>query len=176
MRHLLLLRHAKTEPGGPGLSDRERSLTERGRRDAALMGTALVGEGMVPDLILCSPARRTQETLAALLASFATAPQTVTVDALYGSGAGDYVGTIAAFGGTAKRLLVIGHNPTIHATALALAGSGKKAVLARLAEKFPTAALAVIAFRGNAWADTVAGSGELLFVRRPRDLGGEADD
>ena len=177
MRDLLLLRHAKAAPGGPGVADRDRPLTPRGRRDAALVGAAIAADEMVPDLVLCSPARRTRETLDAVLASLAPAPRVIVLDSLYGAAHGDYVGAIAEAGGHAKRLLVVGHNPTIHATALTLAGSGDKALRKRLLEKFPTAALAHIRLKGDTWAGTLAGSGELTSFLRPRDSAdGEAGD
>jgi phosphohistidine phosphatase len=177
MRHLLLLRHAKAAAGGPGIADRERPLAPRGNRDAALIGAALAAEGMIPDLVLCSPTRRTRETLDGVVSRFPAAPRVIVVDALYAAADGDYVDAISELGGTAKRLLVVAHNPTIHATALALAGSGDEALRSRLAGKFPTAGLALIAFKGNAWSATLPGSGELMQVLPSRDLGSaEADD
>lgn len=177
MRHLLLLRHAKAASGGPGIADRERPLAPRGNRDAGLIGAALVAEGTIPDLVLCSPTRRTRETLDGVVSRFPAAPRVIVVDSLYGAADGDYVQIISEFGGTAKRLLVVGHNPTIHATALALAGSGDEALRTRLAGKFPTAGLALIAFKGKAWSATLPGSGELIQLLRPRDLcSSEADD
>ena len=59
MRRLLLLRHAKTERAGPGERDRDRKLTERGRVDAPIIGAYLARHGLVPDLVLISPATRT---------------------------------------------------------------------------------------------------------------------
>lgn len=105
-----------------------------------------------------------------VLSRLPTVPQVVIVDALYGAASADYVNAISEFGGTARRLLVVGHNPTIHATALALAGSGDKVLRARLAEKFKTAALALIAFKGNSWSEMLPGSGELVSLLRPGDL------
>jgi phosphohistidine phosphatase len=174
MRHLLLMRHAKAEPGGPGAADRDRPLALRGRRNAALIGQAIASQGMMPDLVLCSPAIRTRQTLDAILPYFAVAPRTMFDDTLYGTGETDYLRSIAESGGSARRLLVIGHNPTIHATAIALTGSGDGAVRARLAGKFPTAALAIIAFSGGVWSKALTGAGELLSLLVPRDLGADA--
>ena len=61
-RQLMLLRHAKAELGGPGMTDFERPLAGRGRKAAARMGRYLAENGLAPDLVLCSPARRTRET------------------------------------------------------------------------------------------------------------------
>ena len=174
MLRLLLLRHAKAVQAAPGMADRERPLAPRGRRDAGLMGEAMAAEP--PDLVLCSPAKRSRETLAGVVGEFAKKPKTVFVDALYEGGA-DYVKAIAAEGGDAGRLLVVGHNPTIHRTALLLTGTGDAALFSMMSGKFPTAALAEIAFDVAKWQEIEAGGGELLAFRRPRDLGAfDADD
>lgn len=174
MLHLLLLRHAKAVPAVPGMNDRDRPLAARGTRDAGLMGEAMKAD--LPDAVLCSPAKRTRETLAAVLAHLPTKPAVEFPDEFYEAGH-DYRDAIAAHGGEAKRLLVVGHNPTIHRTALALTGSGDAALHAMLSGKFPTAALAVIAFDVPAWRNIKPGSGELLAFRRPKDLGAsDADD
>src|SRR5579871_1436165 len=62
MRRLILFRHAKAEPRANGGDDFDRPLAERGREDAALVGEALAGAGLVPDMALVSPARRAAET------------------------------------------------------------------------------------------------------------------
>src|ERR1700679_1085857 len=62
MRRLILFRHAKAEPRGPGEDDFDRALSPRGREDAAIIGRALAQENLVPDSALISPARRTAET------------------------------------------------------------------------------------------------------------------
>ena len=61
-RQLLLLRHAKAVIGEAGMEDFDRPLAERGRKAAGVMGRYLAEHDLVPDLALCSPARRTRET------------------------------------------------------------------------------------------------------------------
>jgi phosphohistidine phosphatase len=172
--HLLLLRHAKAASGEGGMTDRDRPLTPRGQRDAGLMGAAIATEP--PDAILCSPAKRTRQTLAAVVACLGENPKTTFSDDLYEAGR-DYRDTISTSGGDAQRLLVVGHNPAIHRTALALTGAGDAAIHAMLSGKFPTGALAEIAFDAGSWREIKPGSGELLAFRRPKDLGAfDADD
>jgi phosphohistidine phosphatase len=171
MKHLLLLRHAKTVPAERGMADRDRPLTQRGHRDARLMGTAIAEIG-VPDLILCSPARRTRETLAGIVETLAAEPKVLMIDRLYDGRDSTYEDVIAAYGGTASRLLVIAHNPTIHATAVALSAKGDRAMRAAMSARFPTAALAVIAFDTPDWHVTM---GELVAFRVPADFG-EGED
>jgi phosphohistidine phosphatase len=172
MKHLLLLRHAKTHPAERGMADRDRSLTARGHRDARLMGTAIAEDG-VPDLILCSPARRARETLAGVIETLAAEPKVIIADRLYDGRDATYEDVIATHGGGAARLLVIAHNPTIHATAVALSARGERSARAAMAAKFPTCALAVLAIDTPDWH---VKPGELVAFRRPGDLGGGGDD
>jgi phosphohistidine phosphatase len=173
MKHLLLLRHAKAVNAENGMADRDRPLSARGHRDATLMGSVIASEP--PDLILCSPARRTRETLVDVLQHLKRPPPAVYVDALYDGGS-DYRDVIAQSGGAASRVLLVGHNPAVHRTALSLTGAGDAALYAMLGGKFPTAALAMIAFSITDWTKLTRGSGELLALHRPRDLGALEDD
>ena len=144
MPRLLLLRHAKSSWGDPGLPDMERPLSPRGRRNAAAMAKELDAEGLMPDKVLCSPARRTRETLAALLPYLDGEGHVAIEPKLYDSMPGDYISAIGRSGGEARTLMVIGHNPTIQATARWLSGDGEPGLLAELTAKYPTGALAVI--------------------------------
>lgn len=174
MKHLLLMRHAKAATDAPGLADRERALVARGTRDAALIGKTIAIDP--PDAVLCSPAKRTRETLAAILPQLDPAPAVAILEALYAAPA-EYMQTIAANGASADRLLVVGHNPAIHVTALLLAGRRPPKLREKMTAKFPTAALAIIAFDATSWADILPGTGELLAFLRPADLGaGNGDD
>ena len=175
MLRLLLLRHAKSSWADPGLADRERPLAPRGRDAANRMASVLTEPDFLPDLVLCSPARRTRETLQPLLPGLPDPSCVSVVDALYGAESGDYRQIIADHGGSADRLLVIGHNPEIHATALRLVNAAeddKKALL--LAAKFPTGALAVIDFDLRDWSQIGPKTGHLAAFIRPRDLEEEA--
>jgi phosphohistidine phosphatase len=165
-KNLLLLRHAKAVPAEAGMADRDRPLAERGRRDAAAMG-AEIARGGLPDLILCSPSLRTRQTLDAVSPAFPHAVEFKAPEALYGGDVSAYLEAIAAYGGVATRLLVIGHNPTVHALALMLARSPE----ARLAARFPTAALAELKFSTGDWARLRPGDGALIGFVRPKDLG-----
>jgi phosphohistidine phosphatase len=163
MPQLLLMRHGKAVQG-PGLVDRDRRLTPRGRRDSEAMAKVLARD-FRPDRILCSPAARTRETLAAVLAGVGEATEVILLDALY-QPPGDYIGVIAKNGGNGERLLVIAHNPTIQETALALVGAGDGAVRSELHEKFPTSAVAVIAF-DRPWPKIEPLSGRLVTFLTP---------
>ena len=63
MKTLYIIRHAKSDWNNPGLRDFERPLNKRGLRDAPFMGKKLVDLNVAPELIVCSPANRTTETV-----------------------------------------------------------------------------------------------------------------
>jgi phosphohistidine phosphatase len=170
MRELLLFRHAKSSWDDPRLTDKERPLAERGRRAAAAMARSLVGLELVPDLILCSGAKRARQTLDIAIAEWSPTPDVRRVEALYGVMDSDYLAIIAGEGGSARRLMLVGHNPAIQETALVLADSGEPDLIARVARKFPTASVAVLVFDLEDWSAITAGSGRLdAFLQAPRE-------
>ena len=169
MPRLLLLRHAKSA-WPQGVADIERPLLPRGQHAAERMGRAMAERGLLPDRILCSPALRTRETLAAILPHLTEENEIKIAAELYEPSGGDYREVVRGHGANADALLVIGHNPAIHATALALIGSGEATLTKTLAEKYPTAALAVIEFARGPWSKLAPRSGRLAVFLRPRDL------
>ena len=170
MPRLLLLRHAKSSWGDPGLPDIDRPLAPRGRRNAAAIARLMDADRILPDRIICSPARRTRETLAALL-PYLDGEGRVAIDPkLYDSMPGDYLAAIARSGGEARTLMVIGHNPTIQSTAQLLSGHAEPGLIEALDAKYPTGTLAVIDFDRPGWSTLDPGSGHLAAFIRPRDI------
>lgn len=168
---LLLLRHAKAVIG-EGLADFDRPLAPRGERAAKLMGRYMAENGLAPDLVLCSPARRTHQTWEIAAAEL---PKTETrmIESLYDFGDGGVqLAAIRAEGGTAKRLLLVGHNPAIQNLSLSLAQSSDQALRRLMAEKYPTAGLAVFTLDRAHWSDAAEDAGRLEAFIRPRDLEG----
>ena len=163
MKTLLLLRHAKAGLGAP---DRERRLTGRGRRQSAAAGRYLATEGLLPDLVLCSDARRTRETLDGLALEEGAAVR-FTPD-LYDGHVPELVALVRGIeDDSVSRVLVIGHNPTISDAGRYLAREGDASSLSRLALGMPTSGLAVLKFEAAAWS--AAGAGTLARLLRPAD-------
>jgi phosphohistidine phosphatase len=160
-RTLLVLRHAKAA-GEPGVHDEQRPLTGRGRRNAAAVGGWLLAEGLVPDRVLCSTARRTRETWQHLSHAMGKAADRAAVDfdaRVYDADALDLLDLVRRQPDDTGTLLTVGHNPASHRLVLDLTG------LADL--DFPTCALAAIQIRGS-WADTRPDAAELEHFWRPR--------
>jgi phosphohistidine phosphatase len=118
-RTLVLLRHAKAEHTF-GVADMERRLTARGRADARAAGKWLAHEGIVPDLVLCSPSRRTRETWKEVQRALGHDAEALFEPGLYGGGPAEIVEAIRAAEPSVRTLLVIGHNPTISMVSTAL--------------------------------------------------------
>jgi phosphohistidine phosphatase len=172
MLTLALLRHAKSSWSNPTLPDRERPLATRGVTDAPLMGRAMAERGIDPELVLCSSARRTRDTLELVLPELRVEPKVVYVDALYHASPEEMLGLLHGIQPGPNRVMLVGHNPEIQAFALDLVGSGPKHFRDRLRTKFPTAGLAVINFVSGLWKSVSVNSGTLNLFSSPKDLPG----
>lgn len=171
MKVILLLRHAKSAWGQPGLDDHERPLNKRGERAAEAMAEHIVLNAPRPDLILCSTAARTRQTLAPLVHRLTSpAPPIALEKGLYLATEGELLVRLRAVAEEVRTVLLIGHNEGIGELANALAGDGDPATLARLHEKYPTGTLATLRLGKVPWQDLAPGHAELVAFVRPRDL------
>jgi phosphohistidine phosphatase len=170
------MRHAKSSWNDKAQDDRERPLSARGRAAAPRMGRALAERKLIPDLILCSPAKRTRQTLELAGNAMRARPKTTISDALYAFGDGTaYLALINKQAKTSPTLMIIGHNPSLAALADRLAGSGDERALAAMRRKFPTAAVAYISFPATRWSDVGWGSGKLEWFLTPGTLDQDAE-
>ena len=167
MRHLFLLRHAKTEPDNRA-GDHERVLTERGRADAALIGREIARRGYRPELILSSTSRRTVQTLDILTPFLAPAPEARLEPSLYLAASRTLLQRAGTIGDDVSSALFIGHNPGMEDLAIALAGDSDLGV--RAAEKFPTACFAAFESDAATWPAAARGPWRALAIIRPADL------
>jgi phosphohistidine phosphatase SixA len=122
MRQVILLRHAHAEPASAGQADLDRPLSPVGLAEAEAAGRWLAGQGLLPDRVLCSPARRTRETLEAVLAVTGYAEQRLE-DAIYEATPGTLIGLLQEQS-EVERLLLVGHNPGLERL-VALLDSGQ---------------------------------------------------
>lgn len=173
MRRLLLLRHAKSDRPA-GVPDIDRPLDARGREAAPRMGAYLASEGLHPDLALVSPAKRTRETWEAVAASLGAVPAQI-VETIYEAPPASLLEAVRAAPDSAETLILVGHNPGMEALADRLVGAGPRAARSRLAQGFPTAALAVIEFDADSWG-AIDGDGRLERFVRPKDLSPDLTD
>ncbi|HEV2635957.1 MAG TPA: histidine phosphatase family protein [Actinocrinis sp.] len=167
-RRIILVRHAKAVE--PDVRDHERALAGRGRRNAPDAGRWLAASGVVPDLALCSTAARTRETWKLLSAELADAPRTVYDERIYGASPGALFAVVSETPDDVADLVVVGHNPGMHALAYMLSRESAQAeeLITRMNETgFPTCAIAILAIEGG-WPDVVPGAGRLVEYWTPR--------
>ena len=173
MKTLLILRHAKSSWANPGLDDFDRPLNKRGREAAPLMADYLTAQGLSPDLVLCSAARRTLETWDLVSRRLEPEPPVKQLRSLYLASSTRILQAVQRAPGDAARILVIGHNPGMERLAAQLAGPGSSGpALDDLQTKFPTAALAVMTADVAGWRDLAFGRARLTAFVKPRDLAG----
>lgn len=172
MLQLILLRHAKTERSSPD-GDHGRKLTNRGERDAALIGKHLRERGLIPDLILVSDSERTRQTFDIVTAQFDRAVEQHLDPELYLADSATLLKTVMQTPPAAERIMVIAHNPGMAELAHSLATLGG---VADAIDHFPTAALAVFAFDASAWIELNAAKPHLAYFTTPKLLRPDADD
>jgi phosphohistidine phosphatase len=165
VRTLTLLRHAKATRNSAGV-DHERPLVERGRRAARQVG--LETARSVPDLVLCSTARRARETLDEVAPGWRRVPSVRHEEALYTADAPDLLARLGRIEGGAASVWLIGHNPALHDLARMLARRAEGAGdFPELAERFPTAARAVFGLDSDDWSDLATARLTLISVMFP---------
>ena len=171
MKTALLLRHAKSAWGNPALPDHERPLNDRGERVADLMASHIARKCPRPDIVLCSTATRTRQTLAPLVHRLGSPAPPISLEKnLYLASEAALLTRLQALADDISTVLLIGHNEGIGQLAETLAGQGLPPLLKALWQKFPTGALAVLQVRTERWAGLAPGSAELVAFVRPRDL------
>lgn len=173
MLTLTLLRHAKSSWDSVELEDFDRPLNDRGRKAAPAAARDLVRLKLLPDLILCSTARRTRETLALVLpelgkAKAAVKPSVIFEDDLYLAFVTALLERIRRIEDGPRSVLLVGHNPGLQGLALALIGAGEGEDIAALADKFPTAAIAAMTFEAERWAAVEPAGGRLIHFVTPK--------
>jgi phosphohistidine phosphatase len=168
-KQLFVLRHAKSSWDDPGLDDHERPLAQRGRRAVKVLAEHLQKQGIKPGQVLCSPARRTVETLEGV----GLDGEALIEGKLYTATGSEIIERLRQIPEEVDSVMVIGHNPAMQMLVLRLAstavGAREGSNLADVERKFPTGALATLTF-DCAWGELGPGRAELTALVRPKDL------
>jgi phosphohistidine phosphatase len=147
MKTLFLIRHAKSSWDDPALSDKDRPLGDRGRRDAPRMGKRLAKRNVKPDLILSSPARRALTTAEIIAKKLDYKRKDIAVDdRLYASAVDGLLNVIHGLGDKLERVILFGHNPELTELAHRLSGE---------ITHMPTCAVAEFTFNTKSWSKMV---------------------
>ncbi|MDQ0990119.1 histidine phosphatase family protein [Streptomyces sp. V3I7] len=166
-RKIVLFRHAKAD--WPQVTDHERPLAERGRKDAPVAGRKLADLGIPFDLALCSTATRTRETWKLAVQEFPHRPKTVYEERIYDASPGELIAVLNEVPDDVRSVLLIGHNPGVHGLADVLTGAAEDDAHERMRRRgFPAAAYAVLTFTGS-WKDVEPGVATLTEYWAPSE-------
>lgn len=161
-RQLILMRHAKSDWADESLSDHDRPLNARGRRDAPRMAQWLADQELLPERMLISSSHRTRETAALMMEAWGFEPDTVFSEELYHASPGDILAAAQIDGVDSNRLMILAHNP------------GMTSLVSHFARDFmemPTAAIAVFETDCQSWKELQPGtSTKLREFMRPKGL------
>lgn len=164
MKELILIRHAKSSWDQSGLSDHERPLNGRGERSAPLVGEALAGRGVRPDVMISSTAVRAYTT-AKVIAGKIGYPEEEIIrnEAVYLAGVSTLMRVIQGIDETHESAALFGHNPGFHDLANTLL---RNSVIDRMV----TCAVVRMRLDLEHWGAVGAGDGELIEHLWPRML------
>lgn len=169
MRHLILLRHAKTERDSTSGEDFDRRLDERGQLDSALIGAWLAAQPGVPELALVSSAVRARETWE-IVAPHLPGCRAEFQDELYLSNPMQIFKAIRNVPDSVASLLVLGHNPGLHELAWNLIGEAPAADRAALSQNLPTCGTVVFDCPISAWPKLALQASTLRDFVTPKHL------
>lgn len=159
---LTLVRHAKSSWADDALSDFERPLNPRGRRDAPRMARRLLEAGLKPDRLVSSPALRAITTASLFAKTFGIADTGIVADPrIYEASLATLLIVVAGLDPAATSVMLFGHNPGLSELAAHLSDGPYR--------DLPTCAAATIAFSGSGWTSKLRGPGKLLALRTPKD-------
>ena len=173
-KKLTLMRHAKSSWADYSQSDMDRPLSPRGKKDAPKMGRYLYENDLHPDLVLCSPAQRTRETLARLQTAFGKPFNTRFDKSIYSAGMGHgLISLLHSLKGDFDHVMIVGHNPAMQELAQSLVNwtAGDEDTHQRLRSKFSTGSVISMEFDGDNWTSAALGQGKFTHFMAPKLLG-----
>ena len=172
---VILWRHAKSDWSHAGLADHNRPLNARGLHDRHAMG-AYIAKHFKPDIILCSTARRAQETLAAYPLRAET--KIVDIEALYHGAPETLLSCARQYGQGHACLMLVGHNPGMEMLAKSMRLTAP-IIAARFADKYATCGVARLHWPSDRepgklglsdWADIAPSNGAVTHYQAPKLL------
>jgi phosphohistidine phosphatase len=162
MKTLLILRHAKSSWKDDMLADHDRPLNRRGKEDAPRMGALLAEEGLIPDVILSSTAKRARSTADTVAESSGYDGEIVYTRDLYHADPESYLYVLRAQPASHESVMVVGHNPGLEELVDVLTGES---------QRLPTCALVQVSLPLEGWeALTDETEGTLVNIWRPREI------
>jgi phosphohistidine phosphatase len=161
MKKLFLIRHAKSSWDESSITDFERALNKRGKRDAPFMGALLKKEKVKPDIIISSPAKRAITTAEAFAEELDYPVKKIIIDnSIYESGIKGLETIVQSIPDDNKTVLLFGHNPTLTFYANHL---GDKFIT-----NIPTCGIVGIELNVKNWCEVERGKGKTYLFEYPK--------
>jgi phosphohistidine phosphatase len=161
MKTLFIIRHAKSSWEYNELHDLERPLTDRGKRDAVIIGSLLRKKNVHPGYVISSPALRALSTARIISDEIGFDKNRIEINtSLYFKDVQDIMEVIRSKGSRHEEVLLFGHNPNFTNLAHTLAPSFQEII--------PTCGMVVIQFNVESWGLIDAGRGDLVGFEVPR--------
>ncbi|MGA7802066.1 MAG: histidine phosphatase family protein [Gammaproteobacteria bacterium] len=162
IKRLALVRHAKSSWKEAGLSDFDRPLNGRGKRDAPLMGKRLAGRGLKPDRLLSSPAKRALSTASVIAGELGYPVEAIVTDGrIYEAAVSDLLAVIGEQDPACDDLMVVGHNPGL--TDLC------NHIAARSIANLPTGGVFCVEFKIAEWQEVEWTTGDVVLFDFPKN-------
>jgi len=161
MKTLFLLRHAKSSWKDERLPDFERPLNRRGNRASTTVGHYLKIRIKTPDLVLCSPAARTRDTLELLLKAAKWSTEVRYDQRIYEASGMRLAEVISQIDNDRRVALLVGHNPGLEELLL---------LLTSVTQKMPTAAVAKVVLKTTKWANAIEKRATVEWLVKPREI------
>jgi phosphohistidine phosphatase len=159
VNQLFLLRHAKSSWSSNYLSDFDRPLNNRGRRNAVDLGELFFEKKLKIDHVMCSPSARTRETFDIIQSISNFALDQKFIDSIYHSSVGNLIEILSQISLENVSVLIVGHNPSMHLMTELLVNQA--------IDKFPTCTLAQIKIVGS-WDKLRKHQNKLINFRKPK--------
>jgi phosphohistidine phosphatase len=167
-RELLILRHAKSAWDTGAQRDYDRPLAKRGRKAAPHVGRFLLGQDLIPDYVISSPAQRAKQTVIAVCEQMGIGQEQINWDdRIYGGWTSSLIQVLSECPQSARRVMIAGHNPGLESLLeelcnhyVPIPGNGKL---------MPTAAVAHLEILSQ-WEELGPASGRLISLTRARSL------
>ena len=161
MRHLMILRHAKSSWADETMRDHERPLNQRGRHAAGAMGRFMAGADLLPDFIISSDSARTRETVALWSDGAEWNGEVDFREELYHASPGALLEAARSAPETSARIMLVAHNPGIEEFVSRAAGT---------LTEMPTGTLAAFDLDCPSWNQVDLDAMKLAIHQRPREL------
>ncbi|MFU8826377.1 MAG: SixA phosphatase family protein [Brevefilum sp.] len=162
MKTLLLMRHAKSSWKDPDLTDFDRPLKKRGRKDAKRIAKVIDANDLFPDLILSSSARRAVETVEIIIDTLEYENEIIYSDALYMGEPSDFIEALSTLDSDIEKVMIVAHNPGLEAYLQIIDGE---------IEAMPTGALGYLKLSLEDWRDiSFETMGEMVGFWKPKSM------